>query len=43
MINSAKNLRSSKSYRYGMAHYIMLVQLAMSSGHISIRFADLEI
>ena len=42
-INSVKNLRSSKSYRSGMAHYTMLVQLAMYSGHISIKFADVEL
>ena len=42
-INSARGLRSSKSYTSVLAQYTMLVWLAMSSDHISIKFVEVEV
>ena len=36
-------LRSFKSYTSGMAHYTMLVYLAMNSGDISMKFVEVEV
>ena len=36
-------LGSFKSYTSGMAHYTMLVYLAIDSGHISMKFAEVEV
>ena len=41
--NIARGLWSSKSYMSGMAHSTMLVYLAMLSGHISVKFAEVEV
>ena len=36
-------LRSFKSYTSGMAHYTILVYLTIDSGHISMKFAEVEV